>query len=220
MRLAICAIIKNESQYLDEWIFYHKNLGIDEIFLYDNISDIPINRDDVYVKLWPDNNVGSQMRAYLNFCKEHPEFDYVAFIDIDEFIVCDNLRDFMKNLNADALAISWRFYGNNPPYLTRQPHDAYTMYHKNDHIKSFINPKVVKNMRDPHFAQIEGRYIDEKGNTVKGPLHPHTSEKIYIKHIYTRSLEEWKEKILRGSGDKVVRTKTIEDFYTYNKQCI
>ena len=160
------------------------------------------------------------MRAYLDFCNKHKEFDYVAFIDIDEFIVCDNLREFMTNLDAEALAMSWRFYGMNPPFLTKQPQEAYTMYHTNDHIKSFVDPKVVLGMRDPHFAQIKGRYVDEKGNPVSGPLHPHTSDKIYIKHIYTRSLEEWKEKIARGSGDHVARTRNVNDFYNYNTECI
>ena len=32
--ISICAIIKNEHEYLKEWIDYHLNIGFDSIFLY------------------------------------------------------------------------------------------------------------------------------------------------------------------------------------------
>ena len=47
-----------------------------------------------------------------------------------------------------------------------------------------------------------------------------TSKSIWIKHIYCRSLEEWKEKMTRGSGDKVQRERKLEDWYEYNKRCV
>ena len=36
MKTAICVIIKDEINYLDEWLSWHLNLGIDEIFLYED----------------------------------------------------------------------------------------------------------------------------------------------------------------------------------------
>ena len=36
MSTAICAIAKNENLYLKEWVEYHKNIGINKIFIYDN----------------------------------------------------------------------------------------------------------------------------------------------------------------------------------------
>lgn len=38
MKTCILTIIKNEHQYLDEWIQYHLNLGIDALFIYEDID--------------------------------------------------------------------------------------------------------------------------------------------------------------------------------------
>ena len=36
MRTSICCIAKNEDLYIDEWINYHKKLGFDHFFIYQN----------------------------------------------------------------------------------------------------------------------------------------------------------------------------------------
>ena len=37
-KLAIVAIAKNESDYIREWVAYHKVIGVERIYLYDNDS--------------------------------------------------------------------------------------------------------------------------------------------------------------------------------------
>ena len=37
-KTAICAILKNEHQYLDEWIRHHLDIGFDEIYLYEDFG--------------------------------------------------------------------------------------------------------------------------------------------------------------------------------------
>ncbi len=221
MKIGICAIIKDENDYLDEWIDYHLKL-VDHIYLYDNLSKEPVlERERVSVKLWPDNEIGSQMRAYKDL---KTDCDYIAYIDIDEFIVCNNLKSLIESLKEkyefEGLAISWRMYGSNPYFTERKCQTDYVKYFPDKHIKSIINPNKIKYFPDPHFAIIEGNYINENGKKVTGPFSNHTSTKIYIKHIYTRSLPEWEEKIKRGSGDKVKRNKNIKEFILYNKSCI
>ena len=53
------AIVKNEAPYLQEWIEYHKLLGVTRFYVYDNESDNNIkevlkpyvkNRDVIYRK--------------------------------------------------------------------------------------------------------------------------------------------------------------------------
>ena len=39
LRVAICAIAKNEGPYLREWVAYHHLLGFDPIIVYDHESD-------------------------------------------------------------------------------------------------------------------------------------------------------------------------------------
>src|SRR5947209_4668609 len=36
--LAICAIFKDEAPYLAEWVTFHRLMGVDRFYLYDNRS--------------------------------------------------------------------------------------------------------------------------------------------------------------------------------------
>ena len=238
MKIALCLIIKNENEYLGEWLHHHKQLGIDHFYIYDNQSDVPVSEyllksgilptANIDVLVWEDNAIGSQMRAYVDCARKNQDYNYIGFLDTDEFYMSRSMdikRDFWdiekvygKN---DALGFYWRLYGKQEPYFEeRQPIEAYTEYHENGHIKSFVRPNSIIHFPDPHKANIEGRYINELGEPIERPVGHHTSKNIWIKHIYARSLAEWKEKIARGSGDKVNRNKTIEEFYSYNNQCV
>ena len=227
MKIAICLIIKDENEYLQEWLDYHRSIGIDHFFIYDNESKIPVKSDDdITVTLWTDNNHASQCRAYLDCCKKHSDYDYIAFIDTDEFIIMKdytNLKDYIQNLPVkfDGFGLSWRFYGQPKLYFEeRKPMVDYIYYHEDKHIKSIVNPKKVVNFLTPHNARLtSGAYIDELGNRINGPWNTHTSKTIWIKHTWTRSLPEFREKLARGSGDKIVRERSDKDFYDYNDKC-
>jgi hypothetical protein len=229
MKFGLCLIIKNENQYLDEWLNYHRTIGIDNFFIYDNNSDTPININDSDVSIipWSDNQIGSQSRAYQHCCSNFNSFDFIGFIDTDEFYESKSMKikeDF-SNLTEkygefNGVGVYWRFYGQPQPYFNnRASINEYVYYHNNGHIKSFLNPSKVKNFPDPHRAIILGKYIDELGRDILGPIGNHTSDFFWIKHTWTRSLEEFNEKIKRGSGDKVIRNYTLNDFYNYNNNC-
>ena len=36
--LSICAIYRNEGEYLREWIEFHRLVGVERCYLYDNLS--------------------------------------------------------------------------------------------------------------------------------------------------------------------------------------
>ena len=38
MTSCIFTVIKNEQEYLDEWIKYHLDLGVDHIFIFEDID--------------------------------------------------------------------------------------------------------------------------------------------------------------------------------------
>jgi len=242
MKTAVCLIIKDENEYLEEWLLHHIKVGFDHFMIYDNgskncIGELRNKLTDkgiikpgiVSVYTWKDNEVGSQCRAYKHACEQvipYTGIDWMLFIDTDEFYTSNtmNVKEDLTILEKlygkfDALGLSWRMYGNDPYFETRQPIEKYNQYHTNGHIKSIVRPSAVINFPDPHKAIIKGRYINEDGLEVKRPICRHHSKFVWIKHIYTRSLPEWKEKIERGSGDHVKRTKTLEEFYNYNKQC-
>src|SRR5215471_16370372 len=106
-RLAICAIVKNEYDYLLEWIAYHRVVGVDHFLIYNNCD----KSDDGTTKLlqqlqkkrivdvvaWPDQPNWRrrnqkfnrpQIPAYYDgIARLRSKADWVAFIDVDEFIV-------------------------------------------------------------------------------------------------------------------------------------
>lgn len=95
IKTAICAIARNEEDYLSEWIAYHLNLGFEHIFLYDNndpnnnirhiCMEQPWGRQVTFVDYR--GKTGAQLEAYNEcFVTIRKYFDWIAFIDVDEFI--------------------------------------------------------------------------------------------------------------------------------------
>ncbi len=97
--LAIVAIMKNEGQYLAEWIEYHKMLGVDKFILYNHDSN-----DNTYDVLNPYIESGLVEYHFVstpNSKLHHPQKEvytdavmkyrtlvkWMGFIDVDEFIV-------------------------------------------------------------------------------------------------------------------------------------
>lgn len=233
MKIAVCAIMKDENQYIEEWSNHCKNLGFDHIFIYDNNSKIPLVSEKDYITIvnWPDDKFKSQSRSYLSCAKnEGKDYDYILFIDADEFYMSKsmNIHKDVENLknkygDFDGLGLYWRIYGQPKPYLEkRQVIEKYTQYFGHTHIKSLLKPKLILDFPDPHKGHLKpgSKYIDELNRTVVSPIGLHTSEDIYIKHIFTRSKEEFKDKLERGDANLRGNYRTWEDFSNYNDLCI
>jgi hypothetical protein len=230
--IGLVCIAKDENQYFDEWIRHHLKVGFTHVFIYDNNSKEPIIiAQDLITKVsineWEDTNYGSQSRAYMHACSEYDNFEYLAFFDVDEFYMSKtmNVNTDLFNLGVPiALGIYWRIYGNPKPFETRQPVENYTNWHGDKHIKSIIAPTFVKSFPDPHKAELinekKGMYIDENNNQILEPIGVHTSNNIWIKHVFTRSRQEFAEKMQRGDANTREKNRTWQDFEHYNSLCI
>ena len=108
--LSICAIFRNEARYLKEWIEYHRLVGVDHFYLYNNKSMDYYRRVlDPYIKTgivtlinWPDHleeweevveayrwALSTQVPAYEHAIKlkAATESKWLVFVEIDEFLV-------------------------------------------------------------------------------------------------------------------------------------
>ena len=92
--VSICAIFKNESKYIKEWIEFHKIVGIEHFYMYNNFSEDDyksvlnsyINEGIVTLIEWPKKQ--GQIEAYHDCIKRFSlETKWLGFIDLDEFIV-------------------------------------------------------------------------------------------------------------------------------------
>ena len=126
--LAIVAIIKNEGQYIEEWVRYHIVAGVQKFFLYDNDSSDNTRKilekyiRAGYVELIPYPGVAKQLPAYNDAIAKH-RYDCrcIAFIDADEFLYsCNKLKSIRDVCNeifhdypsAGGIAVNWRMFGS------------------------------------------------------------------------------------------------------------
>lgn len=102
LRVVICAIARNEENYIDEWIDYHLNLGIDSIFVYGNDWEFTPKSKRVFCERL--HREIKQSDVYNLFLEEKPiPFDWVFFIDIDEFIHLPEgikIKQFLDKFNS------------------------------------------------------------------------------------------------------------------------
>lgn len=232
MKIAVCAILKDEDAYLEEWLKHYIKLGVKDFILYDNESKYPVKslidsfsfKEQIKVFITRIEGKYKQLECYADACKRNADYDWIGFFDLDEYVELGEGTTLEKFLEqqpdwASGVGLYWRFYFSSPYFKTKQPLGSYTQYRKNGHIKSFVRPNRVKTWRDPHRPYVSGPIVDELGRHLNAPVmdaKEHTSNTIWIKHIWTRSLEEWTLKMERGRAD-CPGTRTIEDFYAYNK---
>ena len=68
MKIALVCIAKNEDNYIKEWITYHKKLGFDDIFIYENDLDTIIKNDQAFDSFIL-SVVGQRMLNESNTCQ-------------------------------------------------------------------------------------------------------------------------------------------------------
>ena len=123
--LAICAIIRDETQNLVEWITHHELQGVEHFYLYDDqSSDFPkellkpwITRRVVTLRRAP-SGTRRQRQAYeACIANNRSRCHWLAFLDVDEFMfqtdpsrtLAEALEDYER---FPALGINWVCYGS------------------------------------------------------------------------------------------------------------
>lgn len=224
--LSICLIIKDEGEYLEEWLDWHIKQGISHFYIYDNKSNPPIKNfiPSKFLKMctiinFNGNYCRTQIAAYnhclLNFSKET---EWIAFIDTDEFIrpiTYHNILEFLETIpeDADAILLKWIVYGADGKVkkedlpVRERFHSIvqYPTYYPSCKVIAKTD-KIIKMDVHMPMESIDGNIIivNEKGNRINGVFDPNiTHNDIVIDHYFTRSLEEWIEKIKRGTVDEI-----------------
>ncbi len=222
--LAICAIAKNEGAYFEEWIDWHRGLGVEKFYIYDNESD-----DDTRLVLEPyiaDGTVEytfrpgqrQQLFAYDD-CLERHRLDtrWIAFIDIDEFVVPADgktIPDFLRPLERyPVVEVNWLIYGSGGAkektggsVMERFKRHSQPDHFLNRHVKSFVDPRRVACMTGCHeAARLSGHSVDSAGRrnrkSWKKRLPTHAAAK--INHYAVKSYDEFLQKRARGRARAV-----------------
>lgn len=170
--LAVCGVFRDEALYLREWIDFHRAVGCEYFFLYNNFGS-----DDFRSVLTPyvDNGIvtlvdwpvpfrkGGQTGAYrhcvVNFGGTSR---WIAFLDIDEFLFAPGgpgLNDVLPDYERfPGVVVNWQVYGSSghvekPKGLVTDNfvRRAETQWPRNRRVKSIVDPRRTVGSNGPHF---------------------------------------------------------------------
>jgi hypothetical protein len=221
MSVNICCIARNEGLYIREWVLFHQIVGVEHITLYNN------NSDDNMVELlkpfvesgfvdvidWPMPNP-SQLAAYNDYICKHRGPFWCAFIDVDEFMWSPKYNTIQEGLDncpapRSAIGVNWMVLnsGGQTEYEDKPVIERFTwrpnINHPVDqHVKSVIWMDQNVSVIDPHHFNVEHGTFNEQGAAVHGPFSNHSSEIMRINHYSSKSLAEWRKRILLGKPDR------------------
>lgn len=172
------------------------------------------------------------MRAYEHVCNRFAnDFDWIAFLDGDEFLVPDrdaSVHQMLGRRQAEAaVAVGWLIYGSDghvaPPdelviesFLARSQNG----FEPNRHVKSIVRPKQVVEAANPHYFTVDGRYSDVDGAAVDWltpglSRQPLATRSWRINHYMTRSAEHWSRRLQRRQPGNNARRE--DEFHVYNR---
>ncbi len=127
LRIALAGIVRNEVEYLLEWIAWHRNAGFTDFLIADNGSDDgtrellrKLERAGVVHLHEEPPGAGAQTKAYNAMLKRWGKnVDRVAFLDADEFLAADDggrpvdhLERLIAPRDVGAISVHWRVFGS------------------------------------------------------------------------------------------------------------
>jgi hypothetical protein len=230
--LSICAIYRDEARYMPEWIEFHRLLGVERFYLFNNRSTDDhlevlapyMDEGTVVWRDWP--MFPGQKEAFDRCLEDHRhESRWIAFIDLDEFLFSptgrllpDVLRDFEAHPGAVVNMIYYGTSGHQTPpdglaienYTRRLRLDR----PRNKAVKSIVDPEhTVRVGHVSHYFIYAdgGRAVDENFQ----PLHGHASEEVSVEllrinHYVTRSQQEREVKLTRLGADTGLPVQKLE----------
>ena len=215
--LAVVSIMKNEGQYLKEWLDFHILVGVNKFYLYDNESDDNtkevlkpyIERGIVEYTYWPGK--AQQMISYKDAVDRHSnDVRWMAFIDLDEFVFpvkYHNIVDFLMSLpRFEALILGWMIYGSSGKLKKEDGLVIERFKHHADKtwgVKSIVNPRMMVKMTNPHTFFVAGFTIDENGRKlgfIDQTNNPPSCDLIRCNHYVTKSYEEFISRCSKGDA--------------------
>lgn len=237
LSLTIC--IKDEAQYIEEWLEYYLLQGVEHFYIYnnngtDNTKEIIQKYIDMGVVTWIEYPGYFKQLHIYNHSIANFKYDtrWMGFIDIDEFIVphrdkttVDFLRKFEK---FNQVLIHWIIFGS-AGHIKKTDGLVIERFKKRQaypspYYKSIVNPRAAI-FTSVHWSVIFGYTTNESGNILqKNKSNKPTANIIQINHYMVKSLEEYNKKINRGQatnsgfGDAYFQNANkdnIEDNSTY-----
>jgi Glycosyltransferase family 92 len=232
MFLALCAIFRNEAPYLREWIEFHRIVGVEHFYLYQNRSDDQwqgvlepfISQGIVEVIDWQ-KEPPCQLQAYRHFIAAHKgDPAWVSFLDCDEFLFSpcyETVPEVLRQIDPQwgAVGVNWLCFGASGheqpapiPVIERFTFRRADGFGPNLHVKSIVRmDRAISTGADPHHFPVQGGTCSESGEPVTGPFTSRPSHRLLrINHYHTKSRQEFTRRITLGRADGAPPRSPIE----------
>ncbi len=222
---AVAAIARDEGRYVAEWAVFHLLAGAERVLVYDNgstdgmaaILQALSRHVAVDVVHWPtrarDFNA-TQKLAYADAARRLAGMNFVAFIDVDEFLVVDPGLTIAGVLDGygpgvGAIACQQVLFGSSGAdrasddlVMARFTRSAPTDYPGHVWFKTIARPALLQGMETVHSVHTSGLYVHADGSPLErgeNPRHALTvhHRPIRLHHYIVKSREEFAAKQAR-----------------------
>lgn len=244
LKIAVCAICRNEVDYIEEWLSFYKIAGFDSVYIYDNVSDdgssellSALDAAGQVTRIhWPrKEGVPPQRDAYGDFLHRFAHsYDYVLVCDLDEFLVVGEggVKSLInaaeaKHGEVGAISFPWLMFGSGGAedkqeglvierFTQCEPKVVRT-------VKTLYCSRNTYNMRTHVCDLINGVYLDNRLELAKWDskmpikLKSATSGKAVMHHYYTKSKFEWVRRRNQPKADRAkIELKNIAEFEKFH----
>ena len=232
-KFAISAIVRNEEDYVDEWLEFHLMQGATHFFIYDNGSTdrtvekftTSVHASRVTLVQWSNFLAGwegvtgptgrMQRLAMLHCIANFGHLaEWIAFIDVDEFLYPVAARDMIEILglydDLESLSVFWNMFGTSghvtPPnglvtenYTRRRRAPCSS----NKHLcraKTIVRPRSVRGVHNSHTLILRNGHPESwTERRVRIGYSDHnlnlfSNDVVRINHYYSKSLEEYRSR--------------------------
>jgi len=248
MSITLCAFIKKENSYIDEWVMHHMNIGVDKFILYDNndgkedfpmtelVSRLVMNKT---IHIEYKRNTKLDLHAERMNMYKSCDTDWMMFLDIDEFLVLhkfDNVNDWLskdKFKDSHNIIVSIKSFDDNDILYCVNNHNVRQRFKRICFKSNRFNHKVKPIIRcNVDFydiipnglvgKNIKTSYCDGKQYNINY-IHPRIEvfDEIEIDAYPTKSLEEYcKIKVGRNKFDIEKINIYKEKYFELNKHTL
>lgn len=235
--VSLCAIFKDEAPNFKEWIEYHRIVGVEHFYLYnnnstDNYMDVLqpyIDEGLVTLTDWP--QIPGQQGAYEHFVKTfRHETQWVSFLDLDEFFCPKQAVSLPEWLSSHGdypvHMIYWRMFGtqghmkSDSSRLTTE--QCTVCWPKLDTVGKLLyntDYEIVRTHRAMHHelsvkvGPLSVPPVNQFGRFVEYNIHRAGGEMdIQLNHYWSVSYESYVSKHRKGDVAYVESWKTFDKF--------
>ena len=234
---AITSILKNEAMDIKEWIEFHRLAGVEHFYLYDNESNDNVYEIlKPYIKegIVTYHYVQGKLLQYPVYrdaiFRYQDKASWMALIDLDEFLypvekndIKEALKDFEK---YPALSVNSIFFDCNG--IEKRPKNSlvietFTRMSTQNLtggdvlVKTIVNPKEVLHVIHPHNQIYKNNQLSVNENFKKLDrkkfwcTNGASLKKIRLNHYYTKSVEEYMQKIQKEYADQTSKRPFFEE---------